>query len=265
MKNVFPYRRVLMLVAMMSAVLAGGLFSPGRAFACSSSCSNSAFIQYTFSAHGMAAQIVDEPISNAACDVNENYTCYFETYIRMQDSSGHYAEIGVVAQSGEGATCYSPFGGFQEDVVYDDYNNPIPTCIELPISDQGFVINVQLNDYFSNGGGMMFWANDGTNTFCTGSTCGFKGDSFTGNSERYSSSFFSEYFNSQKLTTATVVSYGNQYQTTGGTWTFLTTLQHNISAGNPPWIGWVSGNNPTQNPTGGEWYTCAANVSRNPC
>src|SRR5579872_1670045 len=262
MKKVSHFRRMLMLVAMTFAMLVVGFLSPGKAFACSSQCFNSANLTYTYSAYGMAALILDEPISSSACSGSNS--CWFRTFLHFSNSV-QFAEIGLASDYGNGFDSYCGGTGYGEFVFYWDYLNG-PICKLLPTSGRGFVINLQLNDYFSNGGGMMFWASDGINKFCNGSNCGFPRDNFTGNIEGYYSGFDANgAFSSNKLTSATITSQGNQYQKTNGTWTYLNALQHSLTAGNPPWIGWVSGQNPTQNSTGGDWYTCAANTSRNSC
>lgn len=140
--------------------------------------------------------------------------------------------------------------------------------IQVPINDIGAMVTFQASYYTSAGGGMMFIIHGPSGYSCDG----------TLTPQCIGSGYQTTYPHIQIKTESQGVWTGNPGSTinvtnnkwqcvngcTGG-WFYQTNDGSVTRSDNPPWVGWVSGQDPVHSSTGGEAYTCSIVASSNPC
>lgn len=140
--------------------------------------------------------------------------------------------------------------------------------IQVPTNDIGASVSFQASYYTSGGGGMMFIIHGPSGYSCDGTLspqCIGPGYQTTFPHIQIKSQVQGGFTGNPG---STINVTNNKWQCvngcTGG-W-FYQTNDGSITRGdNPPWIGWVSGQKPSQSTTGGKAYTCDIVAASNPC
>lgn len=252
--------------------------APARPLTVYTSNAGSHFKYTIANVNGLFTSPFDEPINPSTCNLSNNSQCYFATGVSYKDSSGNEDGIRLeVAYTANSANWpFSPYcdpntnNTDQEFIFYFHRNSSgvIDTsgCQDVPATDRGGIINLLVNNYASNGGGVQFEADDGVSgDLCSYASCFFGLKQVTPTNQYYVGEH--QVVNAgglSKLTNSTVQGDINGYLI-GSTGHDLTTDASPV-ASNPPWMGWVSGEKPSQSTSGGTYYTCSEfGTSTNPC